>query len=87
MSKRNNWEEFKKLLEQNNITKLYHFTDRDNLENIIKNAVSTHGKTARIVASTSPSQVVAVQARCHGRSTSRQAWSITFVSASLPTTL
>ena len=37
MSKRNNWEEFKKLLEQNNITKLYHFTDRDNLENIIKN--------------------------------------------------
>ena len=37
MSKRNNWEEFKKLLEQNNINKLYHFTDRDNLENIIKN--------------------------------------------------
>ena len=37
MNKRNDWEEFKKLLEQNNITKLYHFTDRDNLENIIKN--------------------------------------------------
>ena len=30
MNKRNNWEEFKKLLELNNITKLYHFTDRDN---------------------------------------------------------
>lgn len=37
MNKRNDWEEFKKLLEQHNITKLYHFTDRDNLENIIKN--------------------------------------------------
>ena len=37
MSKRNNWEDFKKILEQHHITKLYHFTDRDNLENIIKN--------------------------------------------------
>lgn len=37
MNKRNNWEEFKKILEQHNIKKLYHFTDRDNLENIIKN--------------------------------------------------
>ena len=37
MNKRNNWEQFKKLLEQHNIKKLYHFTDRDNLENIIKN--------------------------------------------------
>ncbi len=37
MNKRSNWEEFKQLLEQHNITTLYHFTDRDNLENIIKN--------------------------------------------------
>lgn len=37
MNKRNDWEQFKKLLEQHNIKKLYHFTDRDNLENIIKN--------------------------------------------------
>lgn len=37
MNKRTNWEEFKKILEQHNIKKLYHFTDRDNLENIIKN--------------------------------------------------
>lgn len=37
MNKKSNWEEFKTILEQNNITKLYHFTDRDNLENIIKN--------------------------------------------------
>lgn len=37
MRKRSNWEEFKRLLEQHNITKLYHFTDRDNLESIINN--------------------------------------------------
>ena len=36
MSKRNNWEDFKNILEQHHITTLYHFTDRDNLENIIK---------------------------------------------------
>lgn len=36
MGKRSNWEEFKHILEQHNITKLYHFTDRDNLESIIK---------------------------------------------------
>lgn len=35
MSKRSNWQEFKALLERHNITKLYHFTDRDNLINII----------------------------------------------------
>ena len=37
MAKRNNWQEFKKILDLNNIHKLYHFTDRDNLEFIIKN--------------------------------------------------
>ena len=37
MNRRSNWEDFKNILEQNPITKLYHFTDRDNLENIIKN--------------------------------------------------
>ena len=37
MSKRNNWEDFKNILELHHITTLYHFTDRDNLENIIKN--------------------------------------------------
>lgn len=37
MEKKNNWVMFKDTLEQNNITALYHFTDRDNLENIIKN--------------------------------------------------
>lgn len=31
------WSLFKFILEQNRITKLYHFTDRANLENIIKN--------------------------------------------------
>ena len=37
MNRRSNWEDFKSILEQHHITTLYHFTDRDNLENIIKN--------------------------------------------------
>ena len=37
MEKKSNWQEFKSLLDQHKITKLYHFTDRDNLESIIKN--------------------------------------------------
>ena len=37
MEKKSNWPEFKAILDQHKITKLYHFTDRDNLESIIKN--------------------------------------------------
>lgn len=37
MNKKRNWEEYMQVLKENNITKLYHFTDRDNLESIIKN--------------------------------------------------
>lgn len=37
MEKKYNWQEYKTLLEQQGISKLYHFTDRDNLESIIKN--------------------------------------------------
>ena len=37
MEKKYNWQEYKNLLEQQGISKLYHFTDRDNLESIIKN--------------------------------------------------
>ena len=37
MEKKSNWQEFKAILDQNKIVKLYHFTDRDNLESIIKN--------------------------------------------------
>lgn len=37
MSKRTNWQDFKNVLDQHNIHTLYHFTDRDNLESIIKN--------------------------------------------------
>lgn len=37
MSKRTNWQDFKEVLDQHNIHTLYHFTDRDNLEAIIKN--------------------------------------------------
>lgn len=37
MGKRNNWKEFEAILTQNRITKLYHFTDFDNLESIHNN--------------------------------------------------
>ena len=37
MTYKNNYDEFKKLIEQHHITTLYHFTDRENLESIIKN--------------------------------------------------
>ena len=36
MNRRGNWQEFKAILDKYSITKLYHFTDRDNLESIIK---------------------------------------------------
>ena len=37
MAYKNNYDEFKKLTEQHHMTTLYHFTDRENLESIIKN--------------------------------------------------
>lgn len=37
MQKKSNWQDFQAVLEQNRITKLYHFTDFDNLESIIQN--------------------------------------------------
>lgn len=37
MNKKSNWQEFKNIIEEKGIKKLYHFTDRDNLESIIKN--------------------------------------------------
>lgn len=36
MSKRNDWQDFQDILDRHHITKLYHFTDRDNLESIIQ---------------------------------------------------
>lgn len=36
MEKKSNWQEFEQVLKENRITKLYHFTDFDNLESIIK---------------------------------------------------
>ena len=36
MEKKSNWQEFKAVLDEHKIVKLYHFTDRDNLESIIK---------------------------------------------------
>lgn len=37
MEKKSNWLEFKSVVDEHKIVKLYHFTDRDNLESIIKN--------------------------------------------------
>jgi len=37
MNKKANWEEYQKVLQEGRVTKLYHFTDRDNLESIIQN--------------------------------------------------
>ncbi len=37
MEKKQNYNEYLEILKQNNITKLYHFTDRDNLQSIIDN--------------------------------------------------
>ena len=37
MKKKQNWAEFKALLDKYNIKSLYHFTDRANIDNIIKN--------------------------------------------------
>jgi len=36
MNKKSNWQEYEQVLKEGRITKLYHFTDRDNLESIIK---------------------------------------------------
>ena len=37
MNKKANWQEYQQVLEEGRITKLYHFTDFDNLESIIQN--------------------------------------------------
>lgn len=37
MDKKSNWQEFIQVLKDNGISKLYHFTDRENLESIINN--------------------------------------------------
>ena len=36
MEKKRNWQEYLQVLKDGRVTKLYHFTDRDNLESIIK---------------------------------------------------
>ena len=36
MNRKQNWEEYQKVLDEGRVVKLYHFTDRDNLESIIK---------------------------------------------------
>lgn len=37
MENKNNWQEYKAIIDKHGIGRLYHFTDRDNLESIIRN--------------------------------------------------
>lgn len=37
MEKKSNWQEYNAIIEQQGIKKLYHFTDRENLQSIIQN--------------------------------------------------
>ena len=37
MNKKANWQDYANVLNEGRVSKLYHFTDRDNLESIIKN--------------------------------------------------
>lgn len=37
MEKKNNWQAYQAIIEQQGFTTLYHFTDRDNLQSIIQN--------------------------------------------------
>ena len=37
MEKKSDWQAYQRILQENGITKLYHFTDRDNLNSIIQN--------------------------------------------------
>ena len=37
MNKKKNWQEYNSVIKENKISRLYHFTDRDNLQSIIKN--------------------------------------------------
>ena len=47
MAYKNNYDEFKKLIEQHHITTLYHFTDRENLESIMRTEGNKHIKAWR----------------------------------------
>ena len=37
MEKKDNWQAYQAIIEQDDIKKLYHFTDRDNLQSILNN--------------------------------------------------
>ena len=76
MNRRSNWEDFKNILEQNHITKLYHFTDRDNLENIIKNGGLYSWKDCEERGITIPKPGGGGPALLPGRSINEMGWSI-----------
>lgn len=81
MNRRSNWEDFKNILEQNHITKLYHFTDRDNLRILSRMEDSILGRIVRNVVSIFLNQEVEDQVLHPGRWISVIIWNIMFVSA------
>ena len=83
MSKRSDWQEFKAILDQHRITKLYHFTDRDNLENIIRHGGLYSWADCEEKVSRYPSQAVATY---QGSLTSAMVCSTMSVLVSRPST-
>lgn len=81
MNRRSNWEDFKNILEQNHITKLYHFTDRDNLRILSRMEDSILGRIVRYVVSIFLNQEVEDLVLHPGRWISVIIWNIMFVSA------
>ena len=81
MNRRSNWEDFKNILEQNHITKLYHFTDRITWRILSRMEDSILGRIVRNVVSIFLNQEVEDLVLHPGRWISVIIWNIMFVSA------
>ena len=76
MNRKSNWEDFKNILEQNHITKLYHFTDRDSWRILSRMEDSILGRIVRNVVSIFLNQEVEDQVLHPGRWISVIIWNI-----------
>ena len=76
MTKRNNWKEFKKILDTKGIRKLYHFTDRDNLEAIINNGGLYSWKDCEYKGISIPKPGGVALVLCPGNLMQGKAWKI-----------
>lgn len=75
MNKRSNWQEFEATLRAHGITKLYHFTDRDNLETIVRQGGLYSWKDCVERGIHIPKPAGAERARSHGIWTYARGWS------------